>query len=241
MTSAVLLFAAQGSGPDTAAADLLVYIRNHGDAETKQLVNEFLRRCFETFHSDAGNLKDDEKHVLESSVLEKLDKPETLVTNPPSCQFNAVVESVTFYMHQMLDLFLYLRQNTLSSPTGEVIKTAGVCSGMIPAVLAASFPSSSWTRLVEYAVDAFRITFWVAIRSSLVCYKHTSGKKSGKPWALAVKGCPLDQLQNKVDDHNERILVRVCPLGYWSRRGRFIYLTTSSARKAPYSSLSNFR
>ncbi|KUI69012.1 Conidial yellow pigment biosynthesis polyketide synthase [Cytospora mali] len=204
LTSDVLLFGAQGASSDAAAARLLDEIRKSGDAETKQLVDDFLQGCFEAFHSELDKLADREKCVLEHSVWAKMDKAETLVTCPPGCQSNAVVECVTFYVHQMLDLLAYMCQ---ASRDGEVAmaQAAGICSGIIPAVLVASFPSWPSTHFVDYAIDAFRVAFWIGVRSSLARWKRMQGNAwdMNNAWALSIRGCVPDQLQDLVDDYNK--------------------------------------
>ncbi|KUI53776.1 Polyketide synthase PksM [Cytospora mali] len=204
LTSDVLLFGAQGASSDAAATRLLDDIRKSGDAETKQLVDDFLQGCFEAFHSELDKLADREQCVLEASVWKKLDKAETLVTCPPGCQSNAVVECVNLYVHQMLDLLAYMCQ---ASRDGEVVmaQAAGVCSGILPAVLAASFPSWPSAHFVDYAINAFRVAFWIGVRSSLARWKCMQGNAwdMNNAWALSIRGCGPDQLHDLVDDSNK--------------------------------------
>lgn len=209
LTSDILLFGAQGASPDVSGALLLDNIRDYGDDETKQLVNDFLQGCFEAFHSELGKLGDHEARALEQSVWTKLDTPETLVTCPPECQSNAVVECVTFYVHQTLDLIAYMSQATChDGGDATPSQAAGVCSGILPAVLAAStFPCGLSSHFVRQAVGVFRVAFWIGVRSSLACWTCVvpggeDWEGNNDAWALSVRGCVPSQLQGWVDDYN---------------------------------------
>ncbi|KAI5919289.1 hypothetical protein F4810DRAFT_511777 [Camillea tinctor] len=194
-TSDILLFAAQGSNAHYANR-LADYLQDK-PLETRRTLEDFLQRCFHSFHEEIDSLTGDEEGVLGPDVREIFDKPESLVTPPSNYQSNAVLESITFYVHQIFDFVIFLSRN----PDNYVSQTSGVCSGMIAAAVAASFPESAPAEFINYAVDGFRLAFWIGVRVSIFCHE-VSGGRSHEPWAVTIRGCSAKELQEKVDTFN---------------------------------------
>ncbi|KAI1637129.1 hypothetical protein F4809DRAFT_661582 [Biscogniauxia mediterranea] len=196
-TSDILLFAAQGSNAHYANR-LADYLQDK-PLETRRILEDFLQRCFHAFHEEIDSLTGDEEGVLGTDVRKIFDKPESLVTPPSSYQSNAILESITFYVHQIFDLVIFFSRN----PDNYVSQTSGVCSGMIACAVAASFPESVSAEFLKYAVDGFRLAFWIGVRVSIFCHK-ISGGQSNEPWAVTIRGCSAEQLQEKVDAFNAK-------------------------------------
>lgn len=195
-SSDVLLFAGQGSSAHLTTQTFIDL--DNKPPELKALLDDFLQKCLTAFYAEFDALADDEKKIVGTGAKKDIDKPEALLTPPPLYQGSAVFESVTLYLHQLVDLILYKFQNGIEA----VIETAGVCSGMLPAILAASFPSSISSQFIEYAVDGFRLAFWIGLRTSLFCHQ-ASPDDSHQPWALTVRGCSVEKLQDRVDEYNK--------------------------------------
>ncbi|KAI1495530.1 hypothetical protein F5X99DRAFT_426131 [Biscogniauxia marginata] len=194
-TSDILLFAAQGSNAHYTNR-LADYLQDK-PLETRRTLDTFLQRCFQAFHEEVENLTGNEEGVLGTNVRELFDKPESLVTPPSSHQSNAILESATFYVHQIFDLISFLSGN----PGNYVKQTGGVCSGMIAAAVAASFPESVSSEFLDYAVNGFRLAFWIGVRVTLFC-RQISGSQSNESWAVTIRGCSAEQLQEMVDVYN---------------------------------------
>lgn len=197
-SSDILLFASQGSNAHMAS-DSLKCLENIYP-ETRRTLEIFLQRCLQVFHEEVLSLSPNEEKAIGpwATVLHDFDEPEKLLSPVAAYQSNPVLESSTIYMHQILDLFLYL-----SEPThGILVEVGGVCSGMLPASLAASFPSVGISAdFLDYAVDGFRLAFWIGIRTSLFC-RNTASQVSEGSWCLTIKGSSLKKLQEIVVKFN---------------------------------------
>ncbi|UKZ53503.1 hypothetical protein TrVGV298_007295 [Trichoderma virens] len=64
---------------------------------------------------------------------------------------------------RVLELMLFQSHNECKT----VIEASGICTGILPAILAASFVSYSSPNFIASAVELFRLTFWIGLRASL--------------------------------------------------------------------------
>ncbi|KAI1335917.1 ketoacyl-synt-domain-containing protein [Xylariaceae sp. FL0016] len=192
--SDVLLFSSQGSSSHFTV-DVLANLEKH-DPRIKVEAQDFLRRCHKALHDEFESLDTEEKESLGSWIFSQMDRPETLIRPPPMCQSHPVIESTTFHVHQVLDLILYRYKEQATT----IAEAAGVCSGMLPAVLvAASF--STHDEFLECAVEIFRVAFWIGLRTHLFCIRR-SKHKSLAPWTLTVSGSTFREIQDPVAQYN---------------------------------------
>jgi len=200
MASDVIVFGSQGSSSHFATDSYAELERKAPEA--RERVNEILRECFLAFNSELNSLSTAEKAALDPWIYDQLDKPETLLKPPPMSQTNAVIESITFYLHQLVDWIIYSYQNT----EGSVVETIGVCSGMLPAVLASAFPSADSVEFPEFAGNGLRLAFRIGLRTALFCHRQSEGK-SAEPWALTIRGCSAGHLQAKLSEYSHQAAV----------------------------------
>ncbi|ROT35234.1 phenolpthiocerol synthesis polyketide synthase ppsA [Sodiomyces alkalinus F11] len=53
--------------------------------------------------------------------------------------------------------------------TGITVESSGVCTGVLPAILASAFSSYLSAEFIKTAVEIFRVAFWIGLRNSLWC------------------------------------------------------------------------
>ena len=191
----VLLFGSQGSNAHFTS-DAVDELKT-APTEVKDVAQGFLIACFKAFQAELGHVDAEDQKTLGLWNFEQLDRPESLFNPPALSQRDPVVESVSLYIHQVLDLLRH-HGSGQCRPTAEAI---GVCSGMIPAVLAAAFSPTQHADFLDFATDGLRLAFWLGVRTSLFCHRQRSTTAQG-PMALTILGLSAMQVAEKVDEHN---------------------------------------
>ncbi|KAK0615280.1 hypothetical protein B0T17DRAFT_647009 [Bombardia bombarda] len=83
-------------------------------------------------------------------------------------------------------------------PSQAPIETAGICTGVLPAILAASFSSYHSAQFQKAAVNGFRLAFWIGFRVSLFCRSAAGEMWQDHAWALSVFGISAEELEAKL-------------------------------------------
>lgn len=190
-----LFFGSQGSNAHFTS-DVVGELKT-APTQVKQVTQDYLSACFKAFQTELSHVNAEDQKTLGLWNFEQLDRPEALVNPPALSQRDPMVESVSLYIHQVLDLLRHYASGQCK-PTAE---TMGVCSGMIPAVIAAAFSPTQYADFLDYAVDGLRLAFWVGVRTSLFCHHQRSTTAQG-PMALTILGLSAAQVAEKVDEHN---------------------------------------
>jgi hypothetical protein len=190
----VLLFAGQGSKShfsDQTTADELR--EELGDAQ--EVFARFLQECRDAFTTEYALLPSEDQSILGENVSTTFGDPDSLLFPPPPYQDHPVWETTTLYIRQILELILYhCRQSYFQ----DVIETAGVCTGVLPAILAASESSFASDQFLQSAVHGFRLAFYIGLRVSLFCRNAAGDQWKDLPWAVVVSGLSTDELEEKL-------------------------------------------
>lgn len=192
----VLLFAGQGSHQ---------YLANpaHVRAMTEQLLDEhleafwdFLCQCREAFHIELESTSDEERSTLEGSLKDAFQDAESFLSPPEAFRSHPVVETLSLYTHQVLELMLFQSHNECKT----VIEASGICTGILPAILAASFVSYSSPNFIASAVELFRLAFWIGLRASLLSRPPPNIEWQKAPCLLSVFGISVEELENYMNE-----------------------------------------
>ncbi|KAL7939401.1 hypothetical protein V8C35DRAFT_326452 [Trichoderma chlorosporum] len=192
----VLLFAGQGSHQ---------YLTNpaHAHTMTELLLDEhleafkdFLRQCRKAFHIELESASDEERFTLEGCLKDAFQEAESFLSPSEALRSHPIVETLSLYTHQVLELMLFQSHNECKT----VIEASGICTGILPAILAASFVSYSSPNFIASAVELFRLAFWIGLRASLPSRSPPHVEWQKAPCLLSVFGISAEDLGNYMND-----------------------------------------
>ncbi|KAH6635415.1 hypothetical protein B0J18DRAFT_46719 [Chaetomium sp. MPI-SDFR-AT-0129] len=205
-TRDVLVFAGQGSKQhlvDGAASDDTPRELLDRDPELGPIFSSFLDRAcnalrdeYASYKADgtAGQQDDDEEAAVKEAFEQRLG--DTILLPPPRLQSHPVFETIALYTRHILHLILYQSQNKAPAHEHHVHETTGVCTGMLPAILAAAFSSYASEAFVAAAVEAARLVFWIGVRSAEMYTEKakSSEEASDKTCVLCVFGVSEERM-----------------------------------------------
>lgn len=212
-TRDVLLFAGQGSNQHLADPASVDGLKELLGEEQRLAFDSFLCQCRDAFQGEFNSTTPEEKSILEGEVRHAFNEPEALLVPPQSFQFHPIFEALTLYNRQVLELMLFQTQHS----NHHVAEAAGICTGVLPAVIAASFLSYDSEDFVKSAVEGFRLAFWIGLRASLFC-RHASGESwKNIPCVLGVFGISVEELEAKLASYTAQ--QRVSKLAHFNEKG----------------------
>ncbi|RYO74225.1 hypothetical protein DL763_010640 [Monosporascus cannonballus] len=123
-TRDVLVFSAQGSThhlSDHAKIDRL----NEHLGEEKQTFDLILGRCRDALYAELESSDADEKSILGDGFQDAFQEPKNLLLPPQSFQSHPILETITLYLHQILELMVYA---SCRSGSHIIVETSALCS-----------------------------------------------------------------------------------------------------------------
>ncbi|KND89106.1 putative sterigmatocystin biosynthesis polyketide synthase [Tolypocladium ophioglossoides CBS 100239] len=196
----ILVFAGQGSDSHFSDRENLVKLRHRLDG-AREHFNAFLRGCRDAFHEAFESLHAEEKAVFEQDTAEHFRDPENLILPGPRFQSHPVFETTTLYVRQILELILYLQRH---DKTSEPLEVTGVCTGILPAIIAAASPSYLSKPFINNAVDGFRVAFWIGLRVSIWCRTALADRWTCQPCLVTVFRLSPHVIAGFLESHNEQ-------------------------------------
>jgi malonyl CoA-acyl carrier protein transacylase len=188
----ILLFAGQGSRTIFSSASSEILLHKATRHRTAFLA---LERCYEAFANDLSLLTSNERSILTEEEVKSLTTPEDLVKPSTALIENPVIQAVTFYLHQVLEYILYTVSKEDKEEPDTLSEVAGFCSGILPALVVAAAPTIESPQFLEYTVGAFRLAFWIALRSALFSQAIAGTTWRDLPWSLVVAGLAKEELE----------------------------------------------
>ncbi|KAL7622053.1 polyketide beta-ketoacyl-synthase [Parahypoxylon ruwenzoriense] len=205
----ILVFAGQGSKHHLSDRDGVDKLRRHL-GEAKPVVKSFLKRCRQAFREEYGSLTPEEQTVLSNDIHYLFEDPDALIFPPRSVLLNPVFETIALYIRQTLELIVFGVNSDFHPRVAEV---TGVCTGLLPAILAGSNSSYESDEFLHSAIQGFRLAFWIGVRSALFCRDVSGERYEESPWVLSTFGCPAREMETKLsefcDQHQSKL---DCPL-----------------------------
>ncbi|KAK4244019.1 hypothetical protein C7999DRAFT_35640 [Corynascus novoguineensis] len=194
-----LVFAGQGSKQhftEAGAPDSLRELLGL-DQEVATTFSRFLDRA-----RDA--LRDEYSSAQEGWGLGQVDdafeRSDNLLSPPPRLQSHPVFETISLYTRQVFELMVYQSQRK----TQHVAETTGVCTGLLAAILAASFSSYASDDFVSAAIDGARLAFWIGVRAASL---HLGWKEDSptdtRSCVLSVFGVPDERMGELLKSYAE--------------------------------------
>lgn len=197
----IILFAGQGS-------TVLAFDKS-SILSTSTIASRFVKSCHEAFLSDLESIPTEARSAVEQT-RKALTTPESLANPPPSLSADPIAQSVTLYVHQILDFISYTRSADPSQRAPlSPIETAGFCSGVLPAVIVALCPSPEADEFLETAVVGFRLAFWIGLRSALFCERVVDESSKHLPWSLTVRGLAAAEIERLLKEYNGSVSANV--------------------------------
>lgn len=201
-SEAVLLFAGQGSRTTFSAATATTLLNRVSRHPIASLI---LERCHEGFVQDLSTLTCDERAIVTEEDAKSLTTPEDMVKPSTALAKNPAIQAITFYLHQILEYVLYVQNEEDGKLYRTVSEAAGFCSGILPALVVSVDAAIGSPKFLEYAVGAFRLAFWIAIRSALFS-KAIAGTTWGDlPWSLVVAGLTRETLETSLTSAHSHV------------------------------------
>ncbi|KAI1172122.1 hypothetical protein F4777DRAFT_593119 [Nemania sp. FL0916] len=186
----ILLFNGQGLKEHLSDRSQVVELERHlGDANS--LFEKFLQQCLDAFHIEYSNLNEKDRTTLGCDSHVFYENTEALFIPPEATRSHPVAETISLYMRQILELVVYSAQGKVQP---RVIEVTGICTGLIPAALAASFLSYDSSEFLDAALHGFRLSFLVGLRSASACFDFLGDLTPHSAWVLSTFGWPTEQL-----------------------------------------------
>ena len=202
VTRDLLLFTGQGSSShftDSATFDGLLLQLGEPDREA---YHTFADTCLKAFRSELQSLDQNEQSIFENvklNVFNAFNTSRALLLPPQSYQSHPIIETISLYLRHILELFVYQ-----SRQSGEniVVETAGLCTGVLPAILSSSFTAYNTSEFISAATQGFRLAFWIGLRSALYAKQKAGKEWQASSWVLGVFGLTVEALEDKIESYN---------------------------------------
>ncbi|KAK4205573.1 putative polyketide synthase [Triangularia verruculosa] len=195
----ILLFPGQGSTSHFSDHETIQQILDQlGDNQA--VFQGFVQSCKVHFQEEYDSLPPEDQSSIGAAqdILDFLQDNQSFLTPPPALQSHPVFETTTLFIRQVLELILYQsRQDGSDRP----IETAGVCTGVLPAALAASYPSYLSPQFIRTAGQSYRLAFWIGVRVSQFCREAAGDAWRDLPWALSVFGLSVDEVEQTLSKY----------------------------------------
>lgn len=202
-TRDILIFTGQGSSQHLNETGSTDELRNQLGEIEGLAFTKFLLDCQNAFCKEVDNVLPEDKSVLDGDggdISMLVHNPDNLLKPPKELQSNPIFEALSLYTRQILELMAYQTQNL----NVHVVEASGICTGVIPAILAASYTSYSSQIFTNAAVEGFRLAFWTGLRASLFSKRSSEQKPDSRPCVLSVFGTQDNVLSDKLASYNEK-------------------------------------
>ncbi|KAI1132517.1 hypothetical protein F5Y10DRAFT_293615 [Nemania abortiva] len=192
----ILLFSGQGSKEHFSDRETVAKLEKRLGSVNSSF-QLYLQECLDAFHFECSDLSEKERSVLGCDSSKFYENTEALFFPPESIRSHPVAETISLYIRQILELVVYAVE---SKAHPRVVEVTGVCTGLIPAVLAASTLSYESPEFLDIALHGFRLSFWIGLRSALACHDLHGGLALGPPWVLSTFGWSTNELQTALTE-----------------------------------------
>ncbi|KAI0409182.1 hypothetical protein F4802DRAFT_239318 [Xylaria palmicola] len=192
----LLLFGGQGPKQHLSDRVAVIDLETHL-GEAKPLFRRFLQQCLDAFHIECESLSEKERTVLGSDPSQYYETIESLLFPSEATQSHPITETISLYLRHILELVIYAAQ---SDAYPRVVEVTGVCTGLIPAALAASTTSYESEEFLDSALHGFRLAFWIGLRSASTCYDMVGDQPHSAAWVLSTFGWSTNQLESALSE-----------------------------------------
>lgn len=174
------------------------------DARSSSAAISLTRRCFEAWKDEVQSLDPPArtKHGLDGVFTEPMD----FFKLDMALHTHGVVQSTTICLYQLLRLLSVARTYSFgySGFLRDLSEVAGFCSGLLPAAVAAC--SSTENDLIDNGIEAFRLAFWIGVRSSIFSLGACGKLPPGTSYLLVVKNTSREEVQATIEHFNSQVI-----------------------------------
>jgi malonyl CoA-acyl carrier protein transacylase len=133
------------------------------------------------------------------AVFDSVRAPLDLLGVPEQCQKNPIIQGVVLCVHQLVT-YLHVEQDW---PHKSGSAVAGLCSGILPAAVAAS--SQDVSTFISLSKEAVRLAFWIGYRVGELSARLGGADWQLHPWSLAVTGLDRAEMEQTLDTFRNNV------------------------------------
>ncbi|KAG1882787.1 putative polyketide synthase [Suillus subluteus] len=192
----VPLFPGQGSSAGALALALQQALRDIRSPSGHLL----LAACHETFLAELSKLSEDE--LIETNIsLADFEDATSLLSSLPLYKNNPIIWSISLFLVQALRYLAHF-----SSAPNHSLGVSGFSSGIITACVVGA--STSVITFMSNSVEAFRLAFWIGMRSMQYRTKELQSAlgfpDTGLPWSVVCVGLSRDDVLGFISDFESK-------------------------------------
>lgn len=188
----ILIFSGQGSklhlSDRSNVETLLDYL-----GDSRPLWDQFLQRCLDEFHYECISSSEEVQSVLGINPNDFYGCVDALLFPTQETLSHPIAETISLYLRQILELVVFAAQSDVPV---RAIEVTGVCTGLLPAILAASIVSYKSEEFFDLALHGFRLAFWIGLRSAAIRSNIIGTQpQDSSVWIHSIFGWPTNELE----------------------------------------------
>ena len=178
--------------------------RASADARSSSAAISLTERCLEAWQDEVQSL--DAATRAENGLDGVFTEPSDFFNLDIALHTHGVVQSTTICLYQLLRLLSVARgySSSYSGFLQDLSEVAGFCSGLLPAAVAAC--SSTEDDLINNGTEAFRLAFWIGVRSSTFSQGAYGKLPPGTSNLLVVKNTSREEIEATIEQFNSKVI-----------------------------------
>lgn len=175
-----------------------------------------LDACFDAFHAELASLPVEVAQQVDICANDFLHKNSLLCPVREEYLLNPIISGSTLLLLQVSSFLHYVESSSaprnnrldwlLQSNAQHGIGVLGFSSGIIAATVVAA--SRTKLDFIRHAVEAYRLAFWIGVRSQLFRMSYYASNSTGifqdfRPWALVIFSLDRSAVQQALLSFNE--------------------------------------
>lgn len=198
-TRDILVFAGQGSNQHLVEVGSPDSLRELLGGDQQVAFSAFLDRGRDALRGEYASTQLDESILLGGQVGLVFEQGDALLVPPVGLQSHPIFETISLYSRHILELMLYQSQRDRY----QVSETSGICTGILPAILAAAFTSYDSGDFVRAAVEGLRLAFWIGVRAASAYTEPASETLEPSSCVLSVFGISDERMRELLKAYTE--------------------------------------
>ena len=181
----LVLFGGQGS-PSPHSLPTISAIE-HDITTSSPSISILLSKCHIAFLEELSSLSQESKQYLGLDVS-RFNTVSSLLPKRSEYFDHALIQATTLCLYQLIHYLADVerRNATFDIYFDQISETTGFCAGLIPAAVVAS--SRTVEEYTIFAIEAFRLAFWIGYRAMIRSKSCTGGQEGEATWSLVVSG-----------------------------------------------------
>lgn len=197
----VVLFGGQGSRSQSSSSTVSAI---EDDITTSPSVSILLSKCHVAFLEEISSLDQGSTQSL-GLDLPRFNTVSSLLPKEGEYSDHALIQATTLCLYQLLHYLAEVerRNATFDKLFDQISETTGFCAGLIPAAVVAS--SRNVEEYTTFAIEAFRLTFWIGYRAMMRSINLTEGQTGDETWSLVISGAKRSEVEDCLAEANARV------------------------------------